>query len=133
MDLMLMLAQGQALPDPEKTIGWGERVIAGGVPLICLMVAVIAVIAAVFQYKKNADLEASYRADLDARAKKAEADSDKRLAEAKVEAKERAQEIDKLQRERLASEKESDTTLAAAVRMVERCTDVLVRVERKLA
>jgi hypothetical protein len=129
---MWWLTLAQVPEDADKSVGLLERVIAGGVPLICLVVAVIAVIAAVLQYRKNADLEASYRADLDARAKKADADAEKRLADAKTEAdKARDREMG-MMKERLASEKESDATLAAAVRMIDKCAGVLERVERKI-
>lgn len=130
MDLMLLLAQ--AVPDPDKAVGWGERVIAGGVPLICLMVAIVAAFAAAFQYKKNADLEASYRVDLDNRAKKAESDAETRLAAAKADADKARDREMTLMKERLTAEKESDATLAAAVRMIEKCGATLERVERKL-
>lgn len=125
----LLLAQST---DPEKHIGSLERVIAGGVPLICLVVAVAAVVAAVLQYKKNAELEAKYREDLENRAKVTVADAEKRLSDTKHEAKERAVEVDKLMRERMAAEKESDATLAHAVRIIEANTKLMERFERKL-
>ena len=131
MECFLLLAQ--ATPETaEKGVGLLERLIAGGVPLICLAVAAIAVIAAVWQYRKNATLEESFRTELDARAKKAETDGDKRLADAKNEARERAVEVDKLQRERFAGEKESDATLAQAVRVIEQNTRMLEDVKRGL-
>ncbi|MGD9726949.1 MAG: hypothetical protein AB7L09_00645 [Nitrospira sp.] len=130
MDIILLLAQ--STPDPEKTIGWLERILQGGVPLICLVIAVTACVAAVFQYRKNHALELDYRNDLANRAQQAKEDAEKRLAEAKQEAKERAAEIDKLMRERLSSEKESDATLAHAVHMIEASAKIMERLERKL-
>jgi hypothetical protein len=129
---MNWLLLAQSLPDPDKTIGWLEQLIAGGVPLICLAVAVVAAVAATHQYRKNADLETKYRGDLENRAKLAVSDAEKRLNEAKADAKERATEVDKLMRERLAAEKESDATLAQAVRVVEANTKLMERLERKL-
>lgn len=129
---MNWLLLAQSLPDPDKTIGWLEQLIAGGVPLICLAVAVVAAVAAIHQYRKNADLETKYREDLENRAKLAVSDAEKRLNEAKADAKERATEVDKLMRERLAAEKESDATLAQAVRVVEANTKLMERLERKL-
>jgi hypothetical protein len=126
----LLLAQDGA--DPEQTVGLLERIIGGGVPLICLAIAVVAIVAAVVQYRKNADLEANYRKDLENRAEQEKSDSAKRLAEAKQEAKDRAAEYDKLMRERLAAEKESDATLAHAVRVIEHCAKLMERLERKL-
>lgn len=130
MDFILFLAQSS--PDPEQTIGWLERILKGGVPLICLVIAVLAVVAAVLQYKKNHKLELDYRNDLANRAKQAKEDAEKRLEEAKAEAKERAAEVDKLMRERMAVEKESDATLAHAVHVIEANAKIMERLERKL-
>ena len=128
----LLLAQESI--DPDKTIGWLERLLKGGVPLICLAIAVVMAVAAFLIYKKKLELELEliYRNDLANRAKKAEDDSERRLDEAKREAKERAVEIDKLMRERLASEKESDATLAHAVHVIEANAKLMERLERKL-
>lgn len=126
----LLLAQESI--DPDKTIGWLERLLKGGVPLICLAIAVVMAVAAFLIYKKKLELELIYRNDLANRAKKAEDDSERRLDEAKREAKERAVEIDKLMRERLASEKESDATLAHAVHVIEANAKLMERLERKL-
>jgi len=128
MNWTLLLADA----DPEKTVGLLERILAGGVPLICLCVAVACAIAAVLQYKKNHKLELDYRGDLANRAKQEKADSEKRLGDAKTEAKERAIEVDKLMRERLAAEKDSDATLAHAVRIIEANAKLMGRLERKL-
>lgn len=123
----------QAMPsDPEKAVGTLERIIEGGVPLICLAVAVIAVIAAVLQYRRNADLEAQYRTDLETRAKNALSDAEKRVGDAKTEAKERAAEVDKLMRERIAAERESDATLAKAVLALEANTRMMEKLDRQL-
>jgi len=126
----LLLAQESI--DPDKTIGWLERLLKGGVPLICLAIAVVMAVAAFLIYKKKLELELIYRNDLANRAKKAEDDSERRLDEAKREAKERAVEIDKLMCERLASEKESDATLAHAVHVIEANAKLMERLERKL-
>ena len=130
MDLILLLAQSEV--DPDKTVGTLERILEGGVPLICLVIAVVACVAAVLQYKKNHALEVAYRNDLADRAKQATDDAEKRLGEVKREAKERAAEVDKLMRERMAVEKESDATLAQAVRVIEHCAKLMERLERKL-
>ena len=130
MNIILLLAQ--AAPTPDETIGWLERILKGGVPLICLAIAVLACAAAIVQYKKNHKLEVVYREDLAERAKQANTDAEKRLDEAKREAKERAVEVDKLMRERLAAEKESDATLAHAVHMIEASAKVMERLEPKL-
>jgi hypothetical protein len=132
----------QAVPSPEeagKGVGLLERLIQGGVPLICLAIAVAAVISSIYQYRANAALEAKYRDDLEARAKQTSADADRRLAEAKTEAKERAVEVEKLQDKLRAEMKESDVTLAAATRMIEKAVDMMAqvrdlmtRIERKL-
>lgn len=127
----LLLAQSAEV-NPDKTIGWLERLINGGVPLICLAIAVIFGGIAFWLYKKNVKLELDYRTDLLNRAKQEKVDADKRLAEAKDEAKERAAEYDKLMRERLAAEKDSDATLAHAVRVIEHCAKLMERIERKL-
>lgn len=125
---LLLLAEA----DPEKTIGTIERVLAGGVPLICLVIAVAAVIGAVLMFKKNMTTELTYRNDLLNRAKQEKIDAEKRLEDSKQDAKERAQEVDKLMRERMAAEKESDATLAHAVHIIEANAKVMERLERKL-
>ena len=109
-----------------------ERVLEGGVPLICLVIAALFGIAAVLQYKKNVALEIAYRDDLAERAKQEKIDADKRLTDAKLDAKDRAIEVDKLMRERMSAEKESDATLAHAVHIIEANAKVMERLERKL-
>ena len=116
----------------ERAIGWLQTILDGGVPLICLAVAAVALYVAYLQHKKNVELELAYRNDLIQRAKQEKDDADKRLGEAKDDAKERAAEIDKLMRERLSAEKESDATLAHAVHIVEANAKLMERLERKL-
>jgi len=118
--------------DPEQAVGLLERLTKGGVPLICLAVALAAVIGIVLQYRKNAALEQKYREDLEDRANQSAENAEKRLAEAKQDAKDRAAEVDKLMRENMALQKESDTTLAQAVRIIETNTKILERVEKRL-
>jgi hypothetical protein len=125
----LLLAEAT---DPEKTVGTLERILEGGVPLICLAIAVVFGIAAVLQYRKNKELELAYRDDLLNRAKQEKIDGDERLSDAKQEAKERAREVDKLMRERMSAEKESDATLAHAVYIIEANAKIMERLERKL-
>jgi len=125
----LLLAQSA---EPEKAIGWLERILAGGVPLICLAAAAVFGVAAFLMYKKNMALEVSYRKDLAARATQEKVDAEKRLTDAKQDAKDRAVEVDKLMRERLAAEKESDATLAHAVHVIEANARLMGRLERKL-
>lgn len=127
----LLLAQEQAV-DPGKTIGWLQTVIDGGVPLICLVAAAVFGWVAWKQHDKNVKLELAYRSDLTKRAEQEKERADKRLEEAKRDAKERAAEVDKLMRERLASEKDSDATLAHAVHVIEAAAKVMERIERKL-
>jgi hypothetical protein len=61
----LLLAQDKAVDTAAKTIPLLERVIAGGVPLICLAVAVLCGILAFWQMRKNNALEKSYREDIE--------------------------------------------------------------------
>lgn len=133
------LILAQSVPTPDEAIGWAERMNKGGVPVIALCVAIAAVLAVVFLFKKllekeekNTLLEATYRKDLEDRHKQALADAEKRVGEAKQEAKDRAAEVDKLMRERMAAEKESDATFAQAIRVLDANTKVLERVERFL-
>ncbi len=65
MNLLMLLAQA---PEPEKAIGWFERIIQGGVPLICLCLAGVFGVAAFLIHKKKMDLEIAYREDLANRA-----------------------------------------------------------------
>ena len=127
----LLLAQEQPV-NVEKTIGTLEQILKGGVPLICLVIAVAAVIGAVLMFKKNMTTELTYRKDLLTRAKEEKLDAEKRLTDAKQDAKDRAAEVDKLMRERMAAEKESDATLAHAVQIIEANTKIMDRIERKL-
>jgi len=126
----LLLAQDAA--DPGKTIGWLQTIINGGVPLICLSIAAVSGYFTWTQHKKNVELELTYRNDLAARAKQEKAEADQRLTDAKQDAKDRAAEVDKLMRERMAAEKESDATLAHAVHIIEANAKVMDRLERKL-
>ena len=135
---MLMLL-AQSTPTPDEAIGWAERMSKGGVPVISLCVAIAAVVALMFMFKKLLeksgefqDLEKGYRKTIEDKAAVDKVDYEKRLVDAKVEARERAVEVDKLQRERFASEKESDATLAQAIRVLDANTKVLERVERQL-
>ena len=135
---MLMLL-AQSTPTPDEAIGWAERMSKGGVPVISLCVAIAAVVALMFMFRKLLeksgefqDLEKGYRKTIEDKAAVDKVDYEKRLVDAKVEAKERAVEVDKLQRERFASEKESDATLAQAIRVLDANTKVLERVERQL-
>lgn len=125
----LLLAQEAS---PDQAIGWLQTVLDGGVPLICLVAAAVFGYVAWSQHKKNVDLELAYRKDLENRAKQEKERADLRLEEAKREAKERAAEVDKLMRERLAAEKESDATLAHAVHVIEANAKIMERLERKL-
>lgn len=128
----MLLTLAQAFTDPDKQIGWLERLIAGGVPLICLAVALAAIVGMVLQYRKNAELEAAYRKDLDNRAKAEKLDAEKRLAKQESEGEKHAAKAEALMRERLQAEKESDATLAQAVRVLEANSKLFERIERKL-
>lgn len=136
---MLMLLAQSAPPTPDEAIGWAERMSKGGVPVISLCVAIAAVVALMFMFKKLLeksgefqDLEKGYRKTIEDKAAVERVDYEKRLADAKLEAKERATEIDRLMRERMQAEKESDATLAQAIRVLDANTKVLERVERQL-
>ena len=83
----LLLAQDETA---TQTIGWLERILAGGVPLICLVIAAICGYAFYRQLTRNNTLETDFRG--------------------KVEA---------LLREMLAGYKESQEAVAAAVQAVE--------------
>jgi hypothetical protein len=122
--MLSLLAQTAA--DADKTISVLERLTKGGVPLICLAIAVAACVLAYWQMKLRMDserekteLEKQYRQNIEDRAKQDKADAEKRLTDAKQDAKDRAVETDKLMRERMGIEKESDATLAQAVAMIE--------------
>lgn len=57
MDLVLLLAQdGATVETAEKTVGILERILQGGVPLICLAVAVIFGVVAFWIYRQNVKL-----------------------------------------------------------------------------
>lgn len=135
-DIVLILADGAS---PDTAIGWAERLNKGGVPVIALVVAIAAVVGMLYLFKRlldeqkeRANLEQTYRKDLEGRHNQAIADAEKRLEAAKGEAKERAAEVKELMRERMAAEKESDATLAQAVRVIEANTKILERSERYL-
>lgn len=136
---MLTLLAQSVPPTPDEAVGLAERMSKGGVPVIALCVAIAAVVGLLFLFKKLLEkseefkeLEKHYRKTIEDKAAVDKVDYEKRLAEAKGEAKERASEIDKLMRERMQSEKESDATLAQAIRVLDANTKVLERVERHL-
>lgn len=124
---------------PDQALDWAEKAKHLGFSGICLLAAVIALFVAYWQFnlrlnseKEKAELERSYRSDLDARAKQEKLDAEKRLAEAKSDAERHAKKHEDLLRERMAAEKESDATLAHTVRVIEAITKVMDRVDRKL-
>ena len=125
----LLLAQSA---EPDKAIGWLQTILSGGVPLICLAAAAVFGVAAFAMHKKNVELEVAYRTDLAARATGERVDAEKRLLTARQDAKDRAVEVDKLMRERLAAEKDSDATLAHAVHVIEANARLMERLGRKL-
>jgi len=63
----LVLAQ-DPVETAAKTIPLLEQVIAGGVPLICLAIAVIAGLLSFWQMRKNNALEREYRKDIEKQA-----------------------------------------------------------------
>lgn len=138
--LMLLAQATEAGPiTPDQAVGISERLSKGGVPVISLFFAIGAVIGMCFLFKKLLDksdefkeLEKHYRKTIEDKAAVDKVDYEKRLLDAKTEAKERAVEIDRLMRERMQSEKESDATLAQAIRVLDANTKVLERVERHL-
>lgn len=96
-----MMLLGQTLEVAEKSLGLLERMNAGGVPLIALVVATLAVLAFIWQLRKNNDIEKEWR---DA----GKVDGDKRLVETKD-----------LMREMLARDKEGTAANVAAMSAVE--------------
>jgi hypothetical protein len=137
--MLMLLAQATPTPSPDEAIGWAERMSKGGVPVISLCVAIAAVVGLILLFKKLLEkseefkeLEKHYRKTIEDKATVDKVDYEKRLLDAKTEAKERAVEIDRLMRERMQSEKESDATLAQAIRVLDANTKVLERVERHL-
>ena len=83
----LLLAQDETA---TQTIGWLERILAGGVPLICLVIAAICGYAFYRQLTRNNTLETGFR-----------------------------EKVEALLREMLAGYKESQEAVAAAVQAVE--------------
>jgi len=134
--MLILLAQSLP-PAAEEATGLAERLTKGGVPVIALTAAIIATMGAVYLFQKLLaksaefqELERGYRKTIEDKAAADRADYEKRLVDAKGEAKDRAVEVDKLQRERFAAEKESDATLAQAIRVLDANTKTLDRVER---
>lgn len=124
---------------PTDALDWAERAKHLGFAGLCLLVGIVGLIVAYWQVrlrleseKDKAELEKSYRQDLEARARQALADTDRRLADVKHEAEKHANKHEELLRERMAAEKESDATLAHAVRVIEANTKILERVDRRL-
>jgi hypothetical protein len=124
---------------PDQAVGLLERLTKGGVPLICLAVACVACFVAWWALKKRleseqakTELEKTYREAIEAERKAEKVEADKRLADAKAEAKERAQENERLYRERMAADKSNAETLAHAVLVIDACAKLLERVERRL-
>lgn len=138
MNLAFLLAEGSS-PSPDEAIGWAERMSRGGVAVICLVVAIAAVIGLIFIFRKLLDkseefkeLEKVYRKTIEDKAKEDRSDAENRLKEAKLDADKRADREMSLMKERLAAEKESDATLAQAVHVIERVIQTVEKVERKL-
>lgn len=73
MDIIILLLAQDPVDTAEKTVPILERIIEGGVPLICLAVAVVFAIAAAYQYRRNArqwqvnsELEREFRLKVEA-------------------------------------------------------------------
>lgn len=137
MELALFLAQSGHAPD--EAINWAERMSRGGVAVICLVVAIAAVVGLIFIFKKLLDkseefkdLEKNYRKTIEDKAKEDRVDADNRLKEAKTEADKRADREMAIMKERLAAEKESDATLAQAVHVIERNITLADKVDKRL-
>ena len=135
--LILLLAQG--VPTPDEAAGLSERLTKGGVSVIALFFAIGAVVGMILLFRKLLEkseefkeLEKGYRKTIEDKATVDKTDYEKRLTEAKVEAKERAVEIDKLMRERMVADRESDATLAKAILALEGNTKQLEKNERLL-
>jgi hypothetical protein len=136
--MTLLLAQAPPIT-PDEGVGLAERMTKGGVPVIALCVAIAATIGVVYLFQKLLakseefkELERHYRKTIEDKATVDKVDYEKRLVDAKGEAKERASEIDKLMRERMASDRESDATLAKAVLALEGNTKQLDQVGKLL-
>ena len=134
----LLLAQ-TATPDPDKSVGTLERLISGGVPLICLAIAAVMGVLAYWQMrlrmeseKEKSELEKVYREKAEVREKQLSLDADKRLSDTKLDAdKARDREMG-MMKEQMSAQKESDATLAQAVRVIEANSKLLERLDRKL-
>jgi hypothetical protein len=133
-----LLAQTNG-PGADEAIGWAERMNKGGVPVISLVVAIVAVAGLVLMFKKLlskgdsfTELERGYRASIEEKAKQDRIDAENRLKDAKLDSDKRADREMAMMKERLAAEKESDATLAQAVHVIERVISVMDKVEHKL-
>jgi len=105
--MQLLLAQ----TTPEAVTDWVgvlERILAGGVPLICLVGVVVIGWAYWKQLKRNNTLETSWR-------KQVETDAGNRLADAG----QRLTDQERLMREQIGREREAQEAVTAAVQAVE--------------
>jgi len=134
----IMLAQ-EGAPKPDEAIGWAERMSKGGVPVICLTVAIAAVVGLVIVFKmllnksdKFTDLEKTYRENIENDRKQDKIDYENRLKAAEAAADKREQEKMAMMKERLQAEKESDATLAQAIHVIEADTKLADKVDKKL-
>ena len=137
-DILILLAQGAPIT-PDEGVGLAERMTKGGVPVIALCVAIAATIGIIYLFQKLIgksdefkELEKGYRKTIEDKAAVDKVDYEKRLVDAKSEAKERATEIDRLMRERMAADRESDATLAKAILALEGNTKMLDEVRKQL-
>ena len=137
-DFLFLLAQSAPIT-PDEGVGLAERMTKGGVSVIALSFAIAATVGVIYLFQKLLgksaefqDLERGYRKTIEDKAAVDKVDYEKRLVDSKGEAKERASEIDKLMRERMAADRESDATLAKAVLALEGNTKMLDKVEKQL-
>lgn len=126
-------------PGPDDAISWAEKLTKGGVPVICLVVAIAAVVGLILVFRmlltksdEFKELEKNYRKTIEDKAREDRADAENRLKEAKLEASQRADREMALMKERLVAEKEGDATLAQAVHVIERNIESVESVEKKL-
>lgn len=122
---MGFLFLAQSAEKVEQGLGWLERVQAGGVPLIALVVAVICGAFAYWQLKQNNELRKEQVEDAKAREATQKADAAARAKEQAEETKARMSEQEALLREMLDRDREAQEGQLATAKALQGITEAL--------
>lgn len=129
--MSFLLAQ-VSIEQAEKGVGVLDKIAHGSVALILLVLLLGAIVALVWQYRRNVQLTEDNAEAAKKREEQNKKDAADLIAMLRKDADAAKTEQMNLMRERLQAEKESDVTLASTVRTVDHSAEAYARLERVL-